>query len=84
MNQEELNRQLLEAAEKGDTDRIWELVEQGADINSARAIDGWTALMRSAYYGHLTPELLEAFMKHGADINVRTIDGWTALMLSAY
>ena len=75
MNQEELNRQLLEAAEKGDTDRIWELVEQGADINSARDKDGNTVLMGAAWHGHLTPELLEALVSIGADVNARDNTG---------
>ena len=95
MDQEELNSKLLEAAEKGDTDKIWELIEQGADIN-ARDEYGMTALMKSAYNGHLTPELLDAFMKNseahpspqggrrdGAYINVRNNGGWTALIYSA-
>ena len=83
MNQEKLNSKLLEAAEKGDTDKIWELIEQGADIN-AKDYWGDTALIVAAKKGYLTPELLEAFMKNGADVNVRTKGGWTALMLSAY
>ena len=35
MDREELNSKLLEAAEKGDTDKIWELIEQGADVNAS-------------------------------------------------
>ena len=82
MDREELNSKLLEAAEKGDTDKIWELIEQGADIN-AQNEDGMTALMYAARYGHLTPELLETLVSHGADVNARDNKGRTALMLSA-
>jgi len=32
MDRENLNQQLLEAAKQGDTGRMWELVEQGADV----------------------------------------------------
>ena len=83
MSQKELNSKLLEAAEKGDTDRMWELVEQGADINTR---DRWgrTALMRSAYKGHLTLELLEAFIRNGTDINAIDNHGYTALMELAF
>ena len=56
MDRENLNQQLLEAVKQGDTGRMWELVEQGADIN-ARGKWGWTALMWLAKKGHLTPEL---------------------------
>ncbi len=82
MSQKELNRQLLSAAEKDNLDRMWELVEQGADVN-ARDEYGRTALMGAAYEGHLTPELLKAFVQHGADVNARDKYGNTALMLSA-
>ena len=78
MNQEELNRQLLEAAEKGDFDRIWELVELGADVNASDE-NGMTALMGAARSGSLTPELLEALVSRGADVNARDEGGWTVL-----
>ena len=84
MDRENLNQQLLEAVKQGDTGRMWELVEQGADINSASNKYGWTALWLSAYNGHLTPELLEALVSMGADINARDENGLTALWLSAY
>ncbi len=32
MDRENLNQQLLEAVKQGDTGRMWELVEQGADV----------------------------------------------------
>jgi len=82
MDREELNSKLLEAAEKGDTDKIWELIEQGADIDT-RNKWGDTALMLLAYNGSLTPELLEALVSRGADVNASDEWGNTALIWSA-
>ena len=82
MDREELDRQLLKAATEGDTDKIWELIEQGADIDT-RNKWGDTALMLAARKGHLTPELLEALVSRGADVNARDKDGMTALMFAA-
>jgi len=82
MDREELNSEMLEAAKKGDFDRIWKLVERGADVNASNKY-GWTALTLSAWKGHLTPELLNAFISHEADINAQNEDGETALMYVA-
>ncbi len=80
MSQEELNSEMLEAAKKGDTDRIWKLVERGADVNASNKY-GWTALTLSAYKCHLTPELLEALVSSGADVNARNEDGRTVMSM---
>ena len=68
-------------AETGDTERLEEVCEHGADINAVNS-EGVTALMRAASQGRT--ELVEALVKSGADINVKRADGFTALTLAAF
>jgi hypothetical protein len=53
------------------------LLTAGADVNATN-IDGWTALMRVAHWGHI--EILDMLLKAGADSNAVDSSGKTALM----
>ncbi|XP_018652671.1 putative fetal globin-inducing factor [Schistosoma mansoni] len=86
-------KQFIVAAENNDLSTIRSLIEsakqKGADgevelreLLSAKDQDGYTALHRAAYGGHV--EVLQYLMKYGANINNRTEDGWTPLHSAAF
>ena len=77
MTQEELNRQMINAADNRDTKTVRKMLEHGADPNS-RDNSGYTALMYACRNGRTdTAGLL---LEHGADPNIQSRDGYTALM----
>ncbi len=65
---EQLNEQLITAAERGDTPTVLRLIEQGANING-RDTRGRTAVM-AATHGQQTATV-KALIQAGADINIR-------------
>ncbi|CAI2731490.1 unnamed protein product [Schistosoma spindalis] len=69
---------LIESAKQKDAEGVVELKE----LLSAKDQDGYTALHRAAYGGHV--EVLQCLMKYGANINNRTEDGWTPLHSAAF
>lgn len=71
---------LMRAALDGNTDRVQELILQGADINQ-RDDEGRTALMFAVINGHY--ETMKVLLEHGADFNARSNKGGTALMGAA-
>ncbi|MFX0200286.1 MAG: ankyrin repeat domain-containing protein, partial [Candidatus Hodarchaeota archaeon] len=71
---------LMEAASKGDTEKVHALLAKGADVN-AKDNDGLTALMRAALQGHT--DTVHALLAKGADVNAKDNDGLTALMRAA-
>ena len=75
-----LNKQLIKAAEHGDTEKVRELLDAGADINSA---DQWrdTVLMLAAANGRANT--VKLLLDAGADINIQDKFGKTALMRAA-
>jgi len=73
-------KDLIHAAEKGDTETVKMLLNKGADVN-AKDKDGETALMYAAQKGHT--EIVEILLINGADINAKDKDGNTALILAA-
>ncbi len=79
-SKEELNAQLIEAAEAGNIKNVKKLLKQGAEVD-ARDNYGWTALMRAAMWGHL--DVVKFLAELGADVNARDKLGWTALMRAA-
>lgn len=72
--------ELMQAAEKGNTEAVKVLIEEKVDVNATDK-NGMTALMWAAAKGHLaTAELL---ITKGADINVSDNDGSTPLRYAA-
>ena len=70
---------LIEAAKKGDTEKVQALLAQGADVN-AKDKGGFTALMDAAWEGHT--DTVQALLAHGADVNAKDNNGDTALMMA--
>ena len=71
---------LMRAALDGNTERVKELIDQGADINQ-RDDNGRTALMFAVINTHY--ETMKVLLEYGADVNARSIKGGTALMGAA-
>ena len=71
---------LVLAALKGNTGRVIELLDAGADPDDCDG-RGRTALLEAAFGGH--PATVSALIEAGADPNVRDADGWTPLMEAA-
>jgi ankyrin repeat protein len=72
--------ELIRAALKGNTRRVIELLEAGANPNE-RDVDGRTALMEAAFGGHAGPS--RALLKAGANPDARDSDGCSSLMEAA-
>ena len=72
---------LHEAAGRGDTATVRQLLDQGTDVN-AKAAGNWTALMSAAAEGRT--ETVELLLHRGADVNATSdVVGWTALLSAA-
>jgi len=71
---------LMRAALDGNTERVKELIHQGADINQ-RDNNGRTALMFAVINTHY--ETMKVLLEYGADVNVKSNTGGTALMAAA-
>jgi len=77
----ELDEELLKAAEKGDVDRVRELLRRGANPNT-RGKDGITPLHLAAHHGYVG--IARLLLEHGADVNARDKDGYTPLHWTAF
>lgn len=75
----DINDEFLEAASKGDTIKVKNLIEQGADVNN-KDKDGMTALMRAARGGHL--ETTKLLIEKGADVNAIEKSGYPVLIVT--
>ena len=71
---------LMRAALDGNTERVRELIDQGADINQ-RDDNGRTALMFAVVNLHY--ETMKVLLEYGADVNAKSKQGGTALMAAA-
>ena len=75
------NPPLIDAAEAGNTSRVLELLEGGADVNTTNKWND-TALLYAADNGHTGTALL--LIEKGADVDIQNDNyGSTALMLAA-
>ena len=71
-------RDLTLAAEKGDTDQVLALLDQGADVDASRSYR--TALMWAALYGHA--DTVRALLKRGAKINPHIVYDWDSFHMA--
>ena len=71
---------LMRAALDGNTERVKELIHQGADINQ-RDDNGRTALMFAVINMHY--ETMKVLLEYGADVQAKSNQGGTALMAAA-
>ncbi|XP_044314073.1 protein phosphatase 1 regulatory subunit 12C isoform X10 [Drosophila rhopaloa] len=70
----------LAACLSGDKDEVIQLLDQGADINTAN-VDGLTALHQACIDDNL--DMVEFLVERGADINRQDNEGWTPLHATA-
>ncbi|XP_055846461.1 protein phosphatase 1 regulatory subunit 12A-like [Episyrphus balteatus] len=70
----------LAACLAGDKEEVVNLIENGADINTAN-VDGLTALHQACIDDNL--DMVEFLVEHGADINRQDNEGWTPLHATA-
>ena len=73
----ETSQNLIEAARARRISRVNSYMSVGAELEFMDE-NGETAFHRSALLGH--SEMMEAFLKHDVDVNLKTKTGWTALM----
>lgn len=79
-------RQLVHAADAGETKKVLQILNSGVNVNATFARDeselsGKTALMAAAERGH--SGLVQALIKRGANVNLKHYSGQTALMFAA-
>lgn len=74
---------LIEAAKKGETAQVKELINKKVNVNAKDKYsrDGKTALIVAAEHGH--KDVVELLLEHGANVNEKDEDGWTALIYAA-
>ena len=73
MNKEQ---ELLAAAYDGDFEKVKELIEAGADVNTKDNLGG-AALHRAVYSRH--PDIVELLLNKGAEVNAKNKRGKTPL-----
>ncbi len=78
--QEKLNSELLEACEKGELNKVKDLLKRGADVHAKDNGDK-TALMYASMSGHT--DIVDLLINHGADVHAKDRDGSTALILAS-
>lgn len=71
--------ELIEAAERGDTEAVKKLLGEGASVR-ARDAGGRTALVAAAYGNH--PEAAEALIEAGANVNAKDDTKQSAYLIS--
>lgn len=77
---QQLEEQLLEAAERGDPQQVGAVLQHGIDVNT-QDICFFTPLIKSAQHGNLA--VVRQLLKAGAMINLSDKGGYTALMQAA-
>lgn len=71
---------LLEAVNKGDVDRVQQLLEQGADVNVCEESWGWTPLLNAVQIGSV--DIVNLLLGHGADPHRRKKNGATPFIIA--
>ena len=79
-------RELMNAAAKGDSRKVFEILNSGLNVDVTFERDesefsGMTVLMVASVRGN--PEMVEALIKRGANVNLKRYVGDTPLMLAA-
>jgi hypothetical protein len=74
-------KELLEAAETGDCEKIEECLRYGVNTEISQGMENYTPLLKSATNGHT--HAVEILLKHGANIEHFSLFGKTPLMLAA-
>jgi ankyrin repeat protein len=77
---EDLNQKLTDAAVRGQTEIVTDLLSRNADVN-AKDMTGSTALALAASNGHT--ETVKVLLARGAMVNLRNKFGFTALFCAA-
>ena len=80
-------RELILAADAGDTTKVLQILNSGVNVNATFARDdselsGKTALMAASSRGH--SDLVSALIKRGATVDLKHYSGQTALMFGAH
>jgi uncharacterized protein len=75
----ELGKQLIDASQNGDLERVKELIKKGADLNVQNGFGNTALICSSANNNH---EIINLLVQNGANVNVRCNDGITALEYS--
>ena len=70
----DLDKKLLQASRKNDSEQVKKLIKAGADVN-ARDENGYTPLLFAAFWGYT--EIVEKLIKAGADVNGKSDFGDT-------
>ena len=76
-----MNKDLIEAASRGNLTEIKRLLAKGADVNAKTTKDGAVPMHFAAYSGR--KEVVELLIAKGADVNARSNDGKTPLHSAA-
>src|SRR3990167_10303407 len=72
----DLENEFVHTAKKGNYEKLKELIQHGADVNSQDRY-GDTALMYAAYQENT--EIIELLLNRGADLEIRNVYAHTAL-----
>ncbi|XP_046566178.1 serine/threonine-protein phosphatase 6 regulatory ankyrin repeat subunit B-like [Haliotis rubra] len=74
---DDLNLQMLVAAQQGDLDRLTEILDTGIDINSQDLMFSETAVVAACRYG--CTDIVKFLVSKGANVNIQTKNGGTGL-----
>lgn len=71
---------LIDAVNKGDVDRVQQLLEQGADANVCEESGGWTPLHNAVQSGRV--DIVNLLLQHGADPRRKKKNGATPFIIA--
>jgi len=81
--QQELNKQLLDAVYNNNLAKVKELLKAGADIEAKdEDVYGYTSLQWASFNGNL--ELVKELLGRGAELDAKDNDGKTALYIASF